>query len=94
LAPKGLVPPVPIHLAAAFVAFFLLFKALFERFHELVPPHLFDGLAFSSSGSAPVPGSCAAIPAELGFGEVGDHLHALEVSRKGAVELVESASRP
>src|SRR5439155_14876122 len=35
--------------AAAFVAFLLLFKTLFQRFHELVPAHFFDlGLVFGA----------------------------------------------
>jgi len=42
-----MVPPVPIHLAAALVALFLFFEALFERLHQLVPAHVLDlGLFF------------------------------------------------
>jgi hypothetical protein len=73
-------------LVAALVAFLLLFETLLERFHELVPAHLLD-LGFFFGGELALQRFLE--PVERHFlGEVGEHLHALEVGGEGAVELV------
>ena len=72
--------------AASFVAFFLFFKAFFERLHEFVPTHLLDlGFVFSAELKLQV----FAQPFKRNvFGEVGHHFDAFEVRREGAVKLV------
>jgi hypothetical protein len=74
-------------LAAALVALLLLLQALLERLHQLVPAHLLDlGLLLRAELEL----QHLAQPVERDVaGEVGEHLHALEVGGKGAVELVE-----
>ena len=73
-------------LAAALVPFLLLFKTLFEGFHEFVPAHLFN---FGALLGAQVEFEVFAQPFERNVpGEVGDGLHALEVAAKGTVKLV------
>jgi hypothetical protein len=66
--------------------FFLLFKTLLERFHELVPPHLFD-LGFFFGAQFQLKVFAQPLQGHI-LGEVGHHLHALEVGGKGAVEFV------
>ena len=75
------------HLAAAFVALLLLLEALLQRLHQLVPAHLLDRrLLFGREFEL----ERLAQPLERDvLAEVGEQLHALEVGRERAVELVE-----
>jgi hypothetical protein len=86
LAPKGRGAAGAYPLAAAFVAFLLLFKTLLQRFHELVPAHLLD-LRFFLGAEFKLEVFAQPFQRDV-FGEIGQHLHALEVGGKGAVELV------
>ena len=72
---------------AALMAFFLFFKALFERVHQLVPAHFLDG-SFLLGREFLLQDFFKPVEGHF-FGEVGQHLHALEVSTKGFVKLVE-----
>ena len=75
------------HLAAALVALLLLLEALLQRLHQLVPAHLLDRrLLFGRQLEL----ERLAQPLERNvLAEVGEQLHALEVGRERAVELVE-----
>ncbi|MPM87405.1 hypothetical protein SDC9_134501 [bioreactor metagenome] len=74
-------------LVAALVAFFLLFKALFQRLHQIVPAHLLDGGDLLGRELA-LQRLAQPFQRKL-LAQVGNHLHALEVGRERAVELVE-----
>jgi hypothetical protein len=69
------------------VAFLLFLEALLQRLHQLVPAHLLDlGLLLGAEFELQV----LAQPLQRHFlGEVGQHLHALEIGAEGPVELVE-----
>jgi len=89
--PKGLVPPVPIHLLPPWWRSFCSSRRCFERFHQLVPAaHGLDlgalllAQQLERLGAQPLVGD--------GFVEAFEHLvHALEVGGEGAVVAVELA---
>jgi hypothetical protein len=69
------------------VAFLLLFEALFQGGHQLVPAHLLDGgLLFRAQFE--LQGLAQPFQRQV-LGEVGQQFDALEVGAEGAVELVE-----
>ena len=72
---------------AAFVAFFLFFKTLFQGFHQLVPAEFFYlGLFFGTEFELQV----FAQPLQRHFlGEVGQQFNAFEIGAKGPVKFVE-----
>ena len=73
-------------LAAAFVALFLLLEALLERLHQLVPAHLLD-LGFVLGAELELEVLAQPVQRHF-FGEVDQHLDALEVGAESTVELV------
>src|SRR5699024_11214839 len=78
-------------LAAAFVAFALLFEALLQRFHELVPTaHGLDlGLLFL--GQFELVHALKPVGRNVGLQVLADRLDALEVMGEDLVEAVEFA---
>ncbi len=74
-------------LASALVALLLLFQALLQRLHELVPAHLLDG-GFLLGREFALQDLAQPVGGHL-LAEVGHHLDALEVGAERAVELVE-----
>jgi hypothetical protein len=75
------------HLVAAFMALLLLFEALLQRLHELVPAHLLDRrLLFGRELELEL----LLQPLKRNvLREIGEQLDALEVGGEGTVELVE-----
>ena len=66
--------------------FLLFFQAFFQGLHQLVPAHFLDG-RFLLGREFFVQNFLQPVQWHF-FGEVGQHLHAFEVSAKGFVELV------